>query len=83
MSEAAEAAAAAAAASAAAQAAAQQAARDKLLQNLQRMDNGMVEGTFARNFTADDYNRISTQIDKVSQQLRSGEKVDVDLYSRI
>lgn len=83
MSEAAEAAAAAAAASAAAQAAAQQAARDKLLQNLQRMDNGMVEGTFAHNFTADDYSRISDQIDKVSRQLRSGGKVDVDLYSRI
>jgi hypothetical protein len=66
-----------------ARAAAEQQARNNLLQRLQHMDNAMVEGTFANRFTADDYERISRQIDKVSEQLRSGGKVDVDLYSKI
>jgi hypothetical protein len=73
----------AAEAAAAARAAAEQAARDKLLQNLQKMQDGMVEGDFANRFTADDFGRISNQIDKVSEQLRSGGKVDTDLYTKI
>jgi hypothetical protein len=80
---AAEEAAAAIAAQAAARAAAEQAARDNLLQKLQHMNDGMVEGSFASRFTADDYERISNQIDKVSDQLRNGGKVDLDLYSKI
>jgi hypothetical protein len=57
-----------------------QKAKDKLLSNLKTMQDGMVK---RKEFTVEDFNRINDQIIKVKNQLTSGGKVDVDLYSKI
>ncbi len=55
-------------------------ARQKMLDNLNKMQDQMVK---RKEFTSDDFTRISDQMDKVRDQLYSKGNVDTDLYSKI
>jgi len=57
--------------------------KQKMLSNLQHMENGMIDGPFGNRFTSDDFGRINGQIQKVIGQLQTGGNVDTNLYNSI